>query len=141
MYFSIDHFVPKLLDTRSLFFNGICRSDLISDNHFSLVFAAAKIIIDKIQNKTGLTEDGISLVDSALGLENPILAVNSLTSEAERLEQTVLINLTKAFFSMFKLTTADEPLIKWSIDEQDALDLLTSISYIHRQLDKAIVTK
>ncbi len=117
---------------------SICRQDIMLENYFPVISDATKSIADKIRDKTGLTEDGVSLVDLAFNLQNPLLAINSLKSESEILEQIGLINLIKAMFSMFRRTTANEPEVKWPIDEQDALDLLTSLSYIHRKLDKAV---
>lgn len=117
-----------------------CKAELIADNYFHAVFEATKSVADKLRDKTGLTDDGASLVDLAFGLKSPLLALNTLQSETEQSEQKGLINLIKGIFGIFRNTTAHEPKIKWSIDEQDALDLLTMVSYIHRQLDKAVPT-
>jgi len=39
---------------------------------------------------------------------------------------------------MFRNTTAHAPKIIWNIDENDALDILSLISLVHRRLDKSI---
>lgn len=51
------------------------------------------------------------------------------------------MNLLKGVFGTFRNTTAHAPKITWPIDEQDALDILSTISLIHRKLDKAIEPK
>jgi hypothetical protein len=43
-------------------------------------------------------------------------------------------------FGAFRNTTAHAPKIYWNVTEQDALDILTTISLIHRRLDSAVPT-
>jgi len=43
-------------------------------------------------------------------------------------------------FSAFRNTTAHAPKIHWNITELDALDILTTMSLVHRRLDNAIRT-
>jgi len=118
-----------------------CRAELLQENYFHAVFEATKSVADKIREKTGLTEDGAELVDKAFGLKNPLLAFNSLQTETERSEHTGLANLLKGLFGTFRNTTAHAPKIKWRIDEQDAMDMLTLASLLHRRLDAAVSTK
>ena len=91
----------------------------------------------KIRDKTGLTTDGAELVDRAFGLAAPLLAVNSLQTEPEQSDQKGFANLLKGIFGTFRNVTAHAPRITWKIEEQDALDLLTMVSYLHRRLDAA----
>ncbi|WP_022853963.1 TIGR02391 family protein [Thermodesulfatator atlanticus] len=118
-----------------------CRAELLQDNYFHAVFEAAKSVADKIREKTGLTSDGAKLVDEAFGGKKPLLAFNTLQTETERSEHTGLMNLMKGLFGVFRNTTAHAPKIKWSISEQDALDMLTLTSLIHRRLDQAVLTR
>ena len=118
-----------------------CRAELLQDNYFHAVFEAAKSVADKIREMTGLTSDGSRLVDEAFGGKEPILAFNTLRTETERREHTGLMNLMKGLFGAFRNTTAHAPKIKWSINEQDALDMLTLASMIHRRLDQAVLTR
>ena len=98
---------------------------------------------DKIRNMTGLVGDGATLIDQAFGLGQtgiPFLALNSLQTETERDEQKGLMNLIKGMFGAFRNVTAHAPKIFWKVTEQDALDLLTIASLIHRRLDSAVRT-
>jgi uncharacterized protein (TIGR02391 family) len=97
-------------------------------------------VADKIREKTGLTSDGSRLVDEAFGGKEPLLAFNTLQTETERSEHTGLMNLMKGLFGVFRNTTAHAPKIKWPINEQDALDMLTLASMIHRRLDQTVLT-
>jgi uncharacterized protein (TIGR02391 family) len=51
------------------------------------------------------------------------------------------MNLLKGLFGTFRNTTAHAPKITWDIEEQDALDILSMVSLVHRRLDKAIEAK
>ena len=48
--------------------------------------------------------------------------------------------LIKGVFGAFRNTTAHRPKIYWRMTEQDALDVLTTISLVHRRLDDAVRT-
>lgn len=120
-----------------------CRSELVSNNYFHAVLEATKSVADKIRQRTGLTTDASQLVDDAFALGKtgvPILAFNSLRTESERNEQNGMINLMKGMFSAFRNPTAHAPKIQWKIDEQDAFDLLTLASLLHRRIDAAVST-
>jgi uncharacterized protein (TIGR02391 family) len=69
----------------------------------------------------------------------PLLTFNSLRTETERNEQTGMMNLMKGMFSAFRNPTAHAPKITWTITEQDAFDLLTLASLLHRRIDTAIL--
>ena len=113
---------------------------MLQDNYFHAVFEATKGVADKIRDKAGLLTDGATLVDEAFSVKHPLLALNRLITEAEKMEQIGFATLLKGIFVLFRNTTAHAPKIKWSIDEQDALDLLTMVSYANRKLDTAIST-
>ena len=117
-----------------------CREELLVDNYFHSVFEATKSVAEKIRNESGLTTDGSRLVDEAFSFNDkvPHLALNSLQSETEKSEQTGFMNLVKGLFGMFRNTTAHAPKITWKIEEQDALDILSMTSMIHRRLELAI---
>jgi uncharacterized protein (TIGR02391 family) len=121
-----------------------CRAELLQDNYFHAVFEATKSVADKIRDKSGLTSDGARLVDQAFGLDqfgHPLLALNSLQTDTERSEHRGLMNLIKGLFGTFRNTTAHAPKIAWVITEQDALDMLSLASLLHRRLDQAVRTR
>jgi uncharacterized protein (TIGR02391 family) len=89
---------------------------------------------------TGLTIDGAELIDKALGIKNPLLAINTLRTETEKTEQIGFSMLLKGIFGTFRNVTAHAPKIKWQMPEDDALDLLTMVSFAHRKLDSAVKT-
>lgn|SRR5262245_34117346 len=120
-----------------------CRAELVDDNYFHAVFEATKSVAEKLRQKTGLTSDGAQLVDEALAIGkagHPRLAFNSLTTDSERSEHNGLLNLIKGLFGAFRNTAAHAPKIHWTVTAQDALDILTTISLVHRRLDTAVRT-
>ena len=114
-----------------------CREELLADNYFHAVLEAVKSVAHKIRGRTGLTGDGTELVDRALGGSPPMLAVNLLSTESERSEQKGFANLVRGTFGMFRNPTAHAPRISWTMTREDAEDLLTIVSLIHRRLDAA----
>jgi len=117
-----------------------CREELVVDNYFHVVFEATKSVADKIRMKTDLNSDGAALVDDAFSFKDkvPHLALSNLQTDSEKSEQKGFMNLIKGLFGTFRNTTAHAPKIKWSIEDQDALDILSMVSLIHRRLDNAI---
>lgn len=121
-----------------------CRAELVRSNYFHAVLEATKSVADKIRQRAALTSDGAALVDQAFALGKtgiPVLAFNSLRTETERNEQMGMVNLMKGMFSAFRNPTAHAPKISWTITEQDAFDLLTLASLLHRRIDAAILTR
>lgn len=65
-----------------------CEPEFLQENYFHATFEATKSVADKIRDLTGLTGDGVSIVDKAFGINAPLLALNSLRTETEKSEQT-----------------------------------------------------
>lgn len=114
-----------------------CTAELLQENYFHAVFEAMKSIAAKIRQKSGLTSDGAALVTSAFALGKPILAINALATETDQGEQRGFMNLLIGLFGTIRNPAAHNPKIEWPMSEQDALDILTMASLIHRKLDRA----
>ncbi len=116
-----------------------CRAELLQRNYFHAVLEATKSVADKIRTLSGLSSDGAELVQAAFGQGQvgPVLAINALATDTERSEQRGFVNLLVGLFGTFRNPTAHEARIYWPIDEQDALDILSLVSLVHRKLDLA----
>jgi uncharacterized protein (TIGR02391 family) len=114
-----------------------CKEELVKDDYFHAVLEAVKGVAEKLRERTGLTEDGGTLVDRALGGSPPLLAINALKTESEQSEQRGFANLVKGTFGMFRNPTAHAPRLHWAMKKSDAEDLLSLVSLIHRRLDAA----
>lgn len=117
-----------------------CRAELMEENYFHAVFEAAKSVAAKIRELSGLTGDGADLVTRAFAFRKddlPILAINPLSTETDQGEQRGFANLLVGLFGTIRNPTAHNPKIEWPMSEQDALDILTMMSLVHRKLDLA----
>jgi len=76
-------------------------------------------------------------VDIALCGSVPRVAINDLLTESQRSEQSGFANLVKGTFGMFRNPTAHEARVLWAMSKEDAEDLLSLASLIHRRLDTA----
>ena len=118
-------------------FKVITEAEIASDNYFHTVLEAMKSVTSKIRSLTGIYADGAELVDLTLSGANPCLAINPLKTKSEIGEQKGFVNLLKGLYGTFRNPTAHEPKIEWPVSEEDALDVLSVLSYVHRKLDKA----
>jgi len=116
-----------------------CRAELLEENYFHAVFEAMKSIAAKIRTMSGLQSDGADLVQQVFGLSQsgPVLAINPLLSDTDKGEQRGFANLLIGLFGTIRNPLAHNPKIEWEMSEQDALDILTMASLIHRKLEKA----
>lgn len=115
-----------------------CRAELVEENYFHAVLEAIKGVAERIRNLSGLTTDGAELVNIAFSVKVPILALNSLKTETEISEQKGFGNILVGLFGAVRNPTAHAPKITWPMTEQDALDILSLISFVHRRLDGAV---
>lgn len=115
-----------------------CAAELVTEDYFGAVFEAVKGLGERLRTMTHVDLDGARLVDAALGGTTPRLALNSLRTSTERNEQTGVANLAKGLFSAFRNPAAHEPKTTWNVSEHDALDVLATISLVHRRLDVAV---
>ena len=118
-----------------------CRVEMLQNNYFHAVLEATKSVAEKIRDRTQIAADGHRLVDDAFGLSSglPRLAFNSLRTDSGRSEHLGLMNIMKGAFSAFRNPTAHEPKARWVVTEEDALDLLSIVSLLHRRLDAAVL--
>lgn len=112
-----------------------CRSELLDENYFHAVFEATKGVADRIRLLSGLNGDGADLVNKAFAGQQPVLALGALNSESEKSEQKGFANLLIGLFGAVRNPLAHAPKTNWPMSEQDALDILTLVSLIHRKLD------
>lgn len=119
-----------------------CRAELVARNYFHAVLEASKSVSAKIRDRTGLDADGAELADQAFTLKQnmPPLAFNSLQTPSQRSAHSGYAHFVRGVVGAFRNPTAHEPKIEFPLSEEDALDMLATISMVHRQLDQAVVT-
>jgi len=115
-----------------------CKSEWLQDNYFHAVLEAVKGVAERLRQMSGLGTDGADLINVVFSIKNPVLAINSLRTETELSEQKGIANLLVGVFGAIRNPTAHAPKIAWAMPEQDAIDILGILSYVHRKLDNAI---
>ena len=68
-------------------------------------------------------------------MDRPVLALNTLQTDTDRSEHKGFAALLKGCFAAVRNPLAHVPKTNWPMSEQDALDILTLVSLIHRKLD------
>lgn len=122
-----------------------CRTELLQNNYFHAVLEATKSMAEKVRNLGARQEDGAELIYEVFGnrdrdrrARTPPAAFNSLRTQLEESEHRGLMQLMLGVFAVFRNPAAHELKDKWAVTEQEALDLLTMVSFLHRRLDAAV---
>lgn len=116
-----------------------CVDEIEDDNYFHAVLEASKSLADEIRVRTGRSEDGVELIDIVFEVGKrgwPLLALTPMATETERSRQRGLANSLRGVFGSLRNPTAHEPKIRSKLTEQDAVDELCHMSYLHRRLDE-----
>lgn len=103
-----------------------CRDELLAQDYFHAVQEAAKSLCDRVRTMSGLTTDGATLFN------------NSLRTSSEQNQQNGLKKMLCGVIHMVRNVTTHEVRIHWDVNEKDAVDILTQISYLHKMLDVCI---
>lgn len=118
-----------------------CKEELLQENYFHVIFESTKSLADEVRTKTGLKEDGGRLFEKAFSITAPYLLLNNLQTESEKNRQIGLCKLLCGVYSYFRNVEAHEPHIKWLVNEDDAVNALQIISFLHYQLDLCIICR
>jgi uncharacterized protein (TIGR02391 family) len=113
-----------------------CKAELIDNNYFHAVFEANKGLFSRIRELSGYDKDGTKLIEYVFS-NHPVLIINNYQSKSDKDEHNGFFNILMGLCGMFRNPEAHEPKISWSVSEQDALEILSMISYCHRRLDNA----
>ncbi len=121
---------------------AFCSAELVQRNYFHAVLEASKSVSQKIRTRTGLTADGSELADQAFTLKAnmPPLAFNALRTPSERSSHSGYAHFVRGVVGAFHNPTAHEAKVEFTLSKDDALDMLATISMVHRRLDEATVT-
>jgi uncharacterized protein (TIGR02391 family) len=109
----------------------------IEGNYFHAVFESCKAFDKCVKEKSGIDKHGTDLMSNALSLKGP-LKLNRQITETEKNEQEGLMHLCIGLMRAIRNPECHEPKLDWNISREDALDILSLISFLYRQIDKTI---
>jgi|SRR6218665_178362 len=113
----------------------------LQGNFFHSVFESVKNYNKSVKVKSQSEKDGQALMLSVWGSESGVLKVTSCQTQTDKDYQDGVKFISAGLMSAIRNPTAHEPAIEWPIDKQDCLDMLSLISFLFRQLDKATYFK
>lgn len=115
--------------------------DLFADErYFHAVFECSKALERYIQQKCQSTLSGTKLMNNELSL-NGSLKINSQLTQTEKDEQEGIRDLCRGLMMSIRNLTAHELASERPIPKEDALDILSLISYLYRKIDDAVYFK
>jgi uncharacterized protein (TIGR02391 family) len=131
--------VEKLFDSRNYHYEvrKHARDLFVDEKYFHAVFECCKAFDKYVQSKSLISASGFSLMSKALSIEGP-LKVNGQSTESEIDEQKGVMHLCMGLSSAVRNIKAHEPVLEWPITEEDALDILSLISFLWRKIDDSI---
>jgi uncharacterized protein (TIGR02391 family) len=110
-------------------------------NYFHAIFESAKAYNKDVKNKSQSDKDGQPLMLNVWGCDNGVLKVTTCQTQTDKDFQDGIKFISGGLMSAIRNPTAHEPAITWPIDKQDCLDILSLITFLYRQLDKAVYYK
>jgi uncharacterized protein (TIGR02391 family) len=117
-----------------------CTIELLKKDAFHASSEAVKGVMQRLRTLSGRDGDTAVLVDDVLSLgqhNQPVLAINSLATITDRDEQKGFVNMLKGLSSMYRNPTAHDPRVLRNVTDAELLELLTTLSMVHRRLDSA----
>jgi uncharacterized protein (TIGR02391 family) len=115
-----------------------CRKLFLQSNYFHAVFEAAKAYNADVKIKSNSTKDGEALMLDVWAPEKGVLKVTQCVSETDKNVQDGIKFLGAGLMRAIRNPTAHEPALDWPISKEDCLDILSFITFLYRQLDKAV---
>lgn len=115
-----------------------CRKLYGQENYFHAIFEVSKVYNTLVKSKAQSNKDGESLMLNVWDSNSGVLKINGGTPETARNVQDGIKFLSAGLMRAIRNPTGHEPALQWHVTEQDALDILSFVSYLLRQYDKAI---
>lgn len=118
-----------------------CRKLFNQENYFHAVFEACKVYNKLVRAKSESPKNGEALMLNVWGWENGVLKVTACQSDTDKNVQDGIKFLSAGLMRAMRNPTAHEPALHWPISKEDCLDMLSFVSFLFRQLDKAVYYK
>lgn len=113
----------------------------LQGNYFHAVFEACKVFNVLVKGKSQSEKDGQALMLDVWSPGTGVLKITPCLTETDRNVQDGVKFLSAGLMQAIRNPTAHEPALDWPISREDALDILSFVSFLFRQLDKATYFK
>lgn len=117
------------------------RKYFLERNYFHAVFEACKAYNRAVQDKSGNSKDGEGLMMDVWAPEKGALKITACKTETDKNVQDGVKFMSAGVMRAARNPPAHETAIDWPIKKEDCLDILSLLSFLFRQLDKAVVYK
>lgn len=118
-----------------------CRELFLQGNYFHAVFEACKAYNLCVKQKAQSLKDGAPLMLDVWGCDKGVLKITPCSSQTDKDVQDGIKFLSTGVMQAIRNPTAHVPAILWPISQQDCLDILGLVSFLFRQIDKAVYFK
>jgi uncharacterized protein (TIGR02391 family) len=115
-----------------------CQTLFVQGNYFHAVFEACKVYNKLVREKATSLKDGEALMMDVWGWQNGVLKVTACQTDTDKNVQDGIKFLSAGLMRAMRNPTAHEPALHWPITKEDCLDMLNFVSFLLRQLDKAV---
>ena len=112
------------------------KQQFTDGHYFDAVDECCKAFEKHVAEKSKTTKRGCKLMSEFLNNNSGSLKLNSGETQTEQDSQEGLMYLCMGLVSGIRNPVEHEPQLDYSIRKQDALDVLSFISYLYRQIDK-----
>lgn len=118
-----------------------CRAEFfVHSGYFVYLTEATKVLLEKVKSKSNVNVDSPAIAEQVFAFPwkgEPVLAFNQFETDSDRSEQFSLMVLLKAMFLIVQDEQSGKYRHGWKLSQDDALDLLTVLSFFHKKIDKA----
>ena len=130
----------NLFDTRKLHPEVIQHGRLhfIEGRYFHAIFECCKAFDRYVSKKANSNESGTKLMQRVLAPDTGSLRLNALQTQTEKDMQLGLMQLCLGLMFFARNPGGHEPELAYPISREDTLDLLSLISLLYRQIEKAV---
>lgn len=118
-----------------------CKKEYLVKDYFHTIHESVKGILDRLRELTNSNKDGYPLLDEILDVKNPVIVFNDLSNDNEKNAFKGFRRLIEGLISMFRNPTSHMVRIKWEDDVSATLEVLSTVSLIHRYIDKCKVVR
>jgi len=119
-----------------------CKREVLQKDLFHGLHEATKGVCERLRKGTGEVTDGVDLVDTCFADRHglPMVVINDYETETNKSEHRGFSNLLRGVLGVWRNPTAHALRVEVELVERDVIDAMTTLSYIHRVLDRAEFT-